>query len=53
MKKDFNKIKLWLFLPIVLLGLPAFGQEAETVNTNHSNYLSDLRTELQKEWPDN
>lgn len=53
MKKDFNKMKLCLFLTIVLLGLLAFGQDTETVNTNHSNYLSDLKTELQKEWPDN
>ena len=46
-------MKIFLFLPIVLFGLLVRGQDTETVNTNLSNYLSDLKTELQKEWPTN
>ncbi len=53
MKKDFNKMKIFAFLPVMLFGLLAIGQDTETVNTNQTNYLNEIKTELQKEWPKN
>lgn len=46
-------MKICLLLSILLFGLLAFGQDTETIITNQTNYLSELKSELQKEWPKN
>lgn len=44
---------IFLFLPIMLLGSFAQSQNSESGMVNPSDYLSDIKTELQKEWPKN
>ena len=46
-------MKLILFLSIVLLAVLAQGQNKESNNVDASNYLNDLKRELQIEWPEN
>ncbi len=51
--KSFNKMKIVFLLPIMLLGLLAFGQNTASNKVNPSTYLNELKTELQIEWPKN
>jgi len=46
-------MKIFLFLPIFLLGLLARSQNIEPDHLNPDDYLSELKTELQKQWPNN
>lgn len=46
-------MKIFLFVTILFFGLLALGQDTERAKKNQSNYLSSLKTELQKEWPKN
>lgn len=46
-------MKILLFLLFILLGLQFYGQNIESENANPSNYLKNLKIEMQKEWPDN
>lgn len=46
-------MKILLFLPFILLGLQFYGQNIESECANPSNYLENLKTEMQKEWPEN
>ena len=45
--------KLLLFLPFMLIGVTAYGQQNKTETANVASYLSDLKIEMQKEWPKN
>ncbi len=46
-------MKVLIFLPFILFGLLIHAQNSESAKVNPSNYLSELKTELQKEWPKN
>ncbi len=46
-------MKIYLFLSIILLGLFDRSQNVESCKTNPIDYLSELKTELKKEWPNN
>ncbi len=50
MKYNLIKIKVYLLLLIVFVGLHVRGQNSKT---SQLNYLADVKTELQKEWPQN
>jgi lysophospholipase L1-like esterase len=45
--------KLLLFLPFMLIGVMAYGQQNKTETANVASYLNDLKIEMQKEWPKN
>ena len=49
----FNKMKTIFFLPMMLFGFLALGQNVESEKANPSTYLSDLKKEMQVEWPEN
>ena len=46
-------MKIFLFLPIIFFGFLAQSQNTDSGKVTPSYYLSDLKTELQKEWPKN
>ncbi len=46
-------MKIILFLPLMLFGFLAHSQNERLETTDPSNYLADLKTELQTEWPKN
>jgi len=46
-------MKTLFFLPMVLIGFLALGQNADSRKANPSTYLSDLKKEMQIEWPKN
>jgi len=46
-------MKILLFIPLMLAGLLAQSQNAESQEANPSTYLSDLKKEMQIEWPKN
>lgn len=46
-------MKIFSFLFFILVGLLAQAQNIESGIVNPSDYLSDLKTELQKQWPEN
>jgi lysophospholipase L1-like esterase len=46
-------MKTIFFLPMVLIGFLALGQNADSGKANPSTYLSDLKKELQIAWPKN
>lgn len=52
MSKIVN-MKIFIFLSFVLIGMQLQAQNNESGRVNSSDYLSDLKTELQKEWPNN
>jgi acyl-CoA thioesterase I len=47
------KIKIFIFLLILLFGLIARSQNSVSTNVYPGTYLADLKTELQIEWPKN
>lgn len=46
-------MKIIFFLPMMLIGFLALGQNVESEKANPSTYLSDLKKEMQIEWPKN
>ena len=46
-------MKTLFFLPMVLIGFLALGQNTASEKANPSTYLSDLKKEMQIEWPKN
>jgi acyl-CoA thioesterase I len=46
-------MKIFLLFSCILSGFLVHAQNSESVMVNPSDYLSDLKTELQKEWPKN
>jgi len=52
MSKTGN-MKIFIFLSIVLIGMQLQAQNNQSERINTSDYLSNLKTELQKEWPEN
>jgi acyl-CoA thioesterase I len=46
-------MKVLIFLSCILFGFLVHAQNLESGMVNPSDYLSDLKTELQKEWPKN
>jgi acyl-CoA thioesterase-1 len=46
-------MKIFLFLACYLFGFLVHAQNTESEMVNPSDYLSELKTELQKEWPKN
>lgn len=46
-------MKTIFFLPMMLIGFLALGQNVESEKANPSTYLSDLKKEMQIEWPKN
>lgn len=46
-------MKKILLLPVLFLVLVVQGQTIEPAIADHATYLSDLKTEMQKEWPKN
>ena len=48
-----NNMKFYLFIPLMLLSIWVKGQKTEMANTSPADYLNDLKTELQIEWPKN
>ncbi|HSH20452.1 MAG TPA: SGNH/GDSL hydrolase family protein [Draconibacterium sp.] len=46
-------MKIFIFLTLILFGLLVHAQSIESGNVNPSDYLNNLKIELQKEWPKN
>jgi acyl-CoA thioesterase I len=48
-----NHFKIYLFLSLMLFGVLTYSQSIESGNMDSSNYLNNLKTELQIKWPKN